>query len=446
VAPEPTGQPLDVELAVTHGTVVTASPTDGAGDVIVLVDDGRFAYVGPIAGAPSHRARQTIDARGKFVYPGLVNTHTHIYQCLLRGRPSPRQLPAWLDAVVFPALHRLTPEIYEVATMVAGVEALHSGTTTLLDYTVDHADTAIYAAAIAGARRAGVRLHLARGVSGRGRSGSVPTPTSAALDHTRTLAAGADEPVSLALPPIAALSDDSLKAVAEFVVDTGTPVTAHVAEVADDDQWCRREHGESSVRRLHRYDLIRPGFLGVHCVHLDGDDIAMLAAGDASVSYNPVSNRYLQAGDAPLAEITGQRLRVALGTDGAASNGKLDMIEAMKWAALGDGAPADTVTAARWALAIATRDAAKALGVADRGVVATGRSADFFIYDPDRTFGAVPHGAPAPTLVYSGSPQGVDCVVVKGRVVLKDGVSTLLDEADLRAAAASAASRLAASC
>jgi 5-methylthioadenosine/S-adenosylhomocysteine deaminase len=446
VAPEQTGRPYDVELAVTHATVVTAGPTGGAGDVLVLVNDGRFTYVGPVANAPPHRARQTIDARGKLVCAGLVNTHTHIYQCLLRGRPSPRRLPAWLDAVVFPALHRLTPEIYEVATMVAGVEALHSGTTTLLDYTVDHADTAIYVAAVAGARRAGVRLHLARGLSGRGRPGSVPTPTSVALDHTRTLAAAADEPVSLALPPVASLSDDTLRSVAEFVADTDTPVTAHVAEVADDDHWCRREHGESSVRRLDRYHLIRPGFLGVHCVHLDSGDIATLAAGGASVSYNPVSNRYLQAGDAPLVEITGQQVRIALGSDGAASNGKLDMIEVMKWAALGAGAPADTVTAAHWALASATREAATALGVIDRGVVAPGSNADFFIYDPDRAFSSVPHGEPASTLVYSGSPQGVDCVVVKGRVVLKDGVSTLLDESELRAAAAGAASRLAASC
>jgi 5-methylthioadenosine/S-adenosylhomocysteine deaminase len=446
VAPEPTGRPCDVELAVTHATVVTAGPAGHVEDALLLVDGGRFFHVGPVAGAPAYRARETIEARGALACAGLVNTHTHLYQCLLRGRPSPRRLDGWLDAVVFPALHRLTPEIYEVATMLAGVEALHCGTTTLLDYTVDHADTAIYSAALSGARRAGVRLHLARGLSGRGRPGAVPTPVAKALDHTRALAVEADEPVSLALPPVAAMGDDALRDVSAFVADTGVPVTAHLAEVAQDDQWCRREHGESSVQRLHRHGLVRPDLLGVHCVHLDRPDIATLAAGDASVSYNPVSNRYLRAGDAPLPALADHRVRVVLGTDGAASNGKLDMIEAMKWAALGAGAPDDTLAAAHWALATATGDAAAALGVTDRGEIAPGRSADFFLYDPDRATGSVPPGAPAPTLVYSGSPQGVACVVVKGRVVLRDGVSTLVDEAELRAAAVRAATSLAVSC
>ncbi len=438
-APERT---LDVGLAVTHATVVTAGPAGVLHDTLLLVDDGRFVHVGPMADAPAYRARHTLDARGALVVAGLVNTHSHLYQSLLCGLPAPRRLDGWLAQVVFPALRRLTPEVYETAATLAALEALHSGVTTVVDYTVDHADPAIYTAALAGARRAGVRLHLARGLAGRGRPGTPATPTAEALAHTRALADEADEPVWLALPPVPAMSEETLAAAAAFVADTGTPVTAHLAETPDDDAWCRREHGETCVQRLDRHGLVGPRLLAVHGVHLTTDDVATLGAAGASVSYNPVSNRYLCARDAPVAELTAHGVRVALGTDGAASNGTQDMFQVMKWAALGPGAPDDTVAAAGWALAMATREAATALHTPDRGAIAPGCSADFVVYRPDRLPGPAPAGEPTATLVYSGSPAGVDCVVVRGEIVLRDGVSTRVDERELKAAAVRAAAHL----
>jgi 5-methylthioadenosine/S-adenosylhomocysteine deaminase len=444
VADEPVRSPIDVELAVTHATVVATSPAGSVVDGLLLVRGGVFDYVGPADQAPAYRARQTIDARGKLVYPGLVNTHTHLYQSLLRGWSGPRRLDAWLDAVVFPALNRLTPQTYEIATMLAGAQALRCGTTTIVDYTADH-EPDLYRAALAGARRVGVRLRLARGLSGRGRPGMTRRPSLAeSLDEVRALRSESAEPVGLALPPVPAMSDDALDTVSAFVADEGVPVTAHVAETPDDDHRCRAQHGRSVVARLADHGLLGPGFLAVHAVHLDDRDLARLAEAGAGISYNPVSNMYLNCGLAPIGMMRKLGITVGLGTDGAASNGKHDMIEAMKSAALAPGAPDDAAPAAAWALALATRDGAAALGAADRGTIAEGYRADFFVFDPARELATAGPGEPESMLVYSGSPSGVECVVVGGTPVVRDGRCTLVDEAQLGRAAQDEAARLAA--
>jgi 5-methylthioadenosine/S-adenosylhomocysteine deaminase len=435
---------LDVELAVTHATVVTAGPAGVVDDGVVLVRDGVIGYVGAAATAPAYRAAETIAARGRYVFPGLINTHNHLYQSLLRALPAPRQLGPWLEAIILPALSRLRPEVYEVAAALACAEALHSGVTTVIDYTVDHDGMGMYKAAMAGAERVGARLRLARGLSGRGRPDVTPQPLSSKLDEVRILSGMSAEPVGLGMPPIASMTDEALSLVAEFAAVEGVPVTAHIAEDPAEDAASRQRHGASTLRRLAGCGLLGPAFLAVHCVHIDDDDIAILAQTGTSVSYNPVSNHFLSTGQAPVRRLLDHGVTVALGTDGAASNGKQDMIEVMKFAALAPDAPAQTATAAHLALTMATRDAARAVGATDRGTIAPGQRADFFIFDPARSLSTVPATEPESTLVYSGSPAGVADVVVGGEVVLRDGIATQIDEAELKANAISLARALAA--
>jgi 5-methylthioadenosine/S-adenosylhomocysteine deaminase len=417
----------DVDLLITGGTVVVG---DGGvrHEAQLAVDGGRIVAIG----AGEFTARRTIDATGQFAFPGLVDTHTHLYQTLLKGLGDDLPLMEWLDACTLPSIPHLTPRMCYVAAALGCIESLRSGCTTVFDYMVDHADPEIYEAILQAFDDVGVQ-----GVLGRGLRDRLPENMPMTLqpigdqlaDCGRLLDAYGPERVWLAPGATWALHVDSLKAIRRLADERGARLSLHTDEVVYDSDESLRRFGMRTVPFLDSIGFLGPDVLHAHCVQLTEDDCQLLAKHGGCVAYNPVSNMYLGSGVPPIPRLLELGVTVGLGADGAASNNSQDMLEALKIGALLPKVAArdPAVFTASDALHIATVGGARALGRGDFGTLEVGKRADLFIFDPLHAK-SVPVHDPVSTLVYASGEVNVRTTVVGGRVVLDDGHITGVDE------------------
>jgi 5-methylthioadenosine/S-adenosylhomocysteine deaminase len=211
-------------------------------------------------------------------------------------------------------------------------------------------------------------------------------------------------------------------------VDTGQPVHIHCSETESEHEECKKRHGVTPVGLFHRIGLFEVPALLAHCVWTDESDIELIATNGASVLHNPCSNMKLGSGFSPIPAMLDRGIRIALSSDGAASNNSLDMWEEMRIAALihkGRTGDATAVSSAE-ALYMATRGAAIALGFADRGSVAAGQRADFIVIDP-RQPSYFPKTNLMNLIVYSGNSRDIELTVAGGDVLYDRGTYTKLD-------------------
>lgn len=425
---------MDIDLLVRKGTIVTMDSrhtvwSNGA----IAVKDGVIVDVGESSRLETlFHAAQVLDASGMYVFPALINTHTHLYQTLLKGMGDDRDLMNWIDVLINPVVPHLTKELVSVGAKLGAMEALHSGTTTVLDYMVDIPDTEIYDAIIEAAEEVGVRLYLGRGLSNLPRKGQAnATPITESLQDVRRLRNRYKERIMLAPNMSFVLTQEALQAIRRVAEEEDFLITLHTNEVPYDNLAIRRTHNMSNVEYLESLGLLSPRLLAVHCVHLTESEVQLFAQYGVAVSYNPVSNMYLGSGFPPVHRMKACGLRIGLATDGAASNNSQDMIEALKFAALyPKGVLQDPhVITARDVLHMATRGAAEAMGLSDQlGSLEPGKKADFFLFDPMASPKSVPLLDPISTLVYSSSIQNVRTVVMDGVIRMQDGAILGVDE------------------
>ncbi|QGP91229.1 Atrazine chlorohydrolase [Neomoorella glycerini] len=451
---------MQADYLFTHGTVVTV---DGQRRVIhdgaLAVRGDRIVAIGPTAAleAQFKQVGRVIDASGKAIFPGLINTHNHLFQTLLKGLGDDRVLSDWLASMTFPSAAYLEPEDTYHGAMLGCLDGLHSGTTTMVDYMYAHCGPELSDGIIKAFRELGIRAILGRGTMNTGASFGVP---AAIMQDAATFEAdcrrlfkayhGADNGrLQIWLAPAAVWSNDRemfLK-IRDLLKEYDTGLMVHVSETPFDREATVSEHGENDIETLRQLGLLGPRTLMVHCVYLTPREIRMARDYDARVSHNPVSNMYLSSGVAPIPLMLASGLTVGLATDGAASNNANDMLETLKFTALlhkvNDLDP--TVITAEKVLEMATIDGARAIGLEkETGSLEVGKKADFFIFNPLRSARATPMHHPVSTLVYSGSSECVELVMIDGRVVVEEGRVKTVDEGAKIAAAAAAAGKLAA--
>src|SRR3954468_20756999 len=372
------GQRQAVSLILTGGTVVTM---DASGRVLspgaVAVDGRNIAAVDtPAAIAARFSSQTTIDASGQVVMPGLINTHTHAAMVLYRGLADDLALMDWLQKYIFPAEARtVTPEFVRAGTRLAALEMIQSGTTTYADMYYFEDEVAQVT------KEAGLRGVLGQTI--------IRFPVADAKTPAEGLARAAefldrfagDDLIVPALAPHAmyTLETATLKAVRALADRKHAPVLIHLAETSDEVKNSVREHGASPAKYLETLGFWGPRTLAAHAVWLSPGDIALLASRGVGVSHNPESNMKLASGAAKVVALRTAGVRVALGTDGAASNNDLDMFEAMRQAAF--LAKLQTMdpraVPARTALAMATIEGARALGLERQlGSLEPGKRAD----------------------------------------------------------------------
>ena len=411
-------------------------PVEPAGAVLerhaVAVRDGRIEAVLPIAQAEQRfDGYARVELPGHVLIPGLVNAHTHAAMTLMRGLADDLPLMRWLQEHVWPAeAKHVSAQFVRDGTLLACAEMLRGGVTCMNDMYF------FPEAALEAALQAGMRASLGVIV--------LEFPSAYATDPDHYLAQGLalrdrwrEHPLlSFCLAPHApyTVSDASFRKVAQFAAELELPVHVHVHETRDEVERSVAEHGLRPLARLAGLGLVGPNLISVHSVHLTPEEIALLARHGASVAHCPTSNLKLASGFAPVAALLAAGVNVALGTDGAASNNRLDMFEEMRLAALLAKAAAGDAQAmpAHAALRAATLAGAVALGAQARiGSIVAGKAADLVAVALDDLalqpmYDVVSH------LVYACGREHVSDVWVAGERVLRDRALTRLDLADLQ--------------
>jgi 5-methylthioadenosine/S-adenosylhomocysteine deaminase len=426
--------PLRVDLLVLGGTVVT-----GRADGLVLsnggiaISEGAILHVGARSEVEAaYAAARTIAADGMLVFPGLVDTHTHLYQTLLKGLGDDLPLMEWLDACTLPSIPHLTPRMCYVAAALGCIESLRSGCTTLFDYMVDHRDTEIYDAILQAFDDVGIQGILGRGLRDRQTEAvqlDLPSFSEQLNDCTRLLDRYGPRRVWITPGATWAMEEVSLRGARRLASDNGVRLSLHTDEVVFDSEESLRRFGQRTVPFLERIGFLGPDVLHAHCVQLTEEDCRILSQHGSCVSYNPVSNMYLGSGVPPIPRLLELGVTVGLGADGAASNNSQDMLEALKVGALLPKVawrdPA--IFTADKALHMATVGGARALGRDDLGTLEPGKRADLFVFDPLHAK-SIPVHDPVSTLVYSSGEVNVRTTIVGGRVVLDDRRIVGVDE------------------
>ncbi len=397
-------------VAIRDGCIVALLPTDQA--------LARFT------------AREVVALDRHVLFPGLVNLHCHAAMALLRGLADDRHLMAWLEEHIWPTEARhVSDEFVHDGSLLAMAEMLRAGTTCVNDMYFFPAATA------RAALRAGMRAAL--GII------AIEFPSAYAADAPDYLDKGLatrdayrGEPLlSFCLAPHApyTVGDDTLRRIAVLSEELDVPIHTHVHETRGEVEDGLARNGVRPLERLRRLGIVGPRLIAVHAVHLDEGELALLAREGVNVAHCPSSNLKLASGVAPVARMRSLGIRVGIGTDGAASNNRLDVLTEMRNAALlakmesGDAA---TVSALE-ALEMATLEGARALGLDSRiGSIVPGKSADLAALEL-ASIETLPCFDPASHLVYAAGREHVTHVWVAGRARLVERRIPGIDEQDL---------------
>jgi len=429
------------DTLVLADTVITQNDSrDVLRQAALAITDGRIAAIGQ---APALTERfapaQTIDLGESLVLPGLVNSHGHAAMTLFRGLSDDAPLAVWLKNHIWPAEARLTPEATRLGTTLACAEMLASGTTCFLDAYL-FADTEATAV-----EACGLRAVICQGVFDRDEDNFKATEhaLATAADLADRLAGHPRLRTAIFPHAVYTCSADTLVRCITLARSKGLLLSTHAAETAKENADCESHNGARVIPYLHRLGLLGHNTLLAHCVDLNEADRALLAATDTAVAHCPKSNMKLASGVAPIQALRTAGVRVALGTDGAASNNALNLFSEMSAAALLQKVTTGNPTAlnAQAVLDMATRDGAEALGWPELGRLAVGGPADLCALDMTRP-GLSPAFDPVSNVVYAASGGEVRLTMVAGRVLYRDGRFPELDYPGLRTAFHKAAADL----
>lgn len=417
---------IHIDLLIEARWVI---PVEPAGIVLenhaVAVNKGRIvAILQQDEVAARYIARETKKLPHHILIPGLVNLHTHAAMTLLRGLADDLPLMEWLQQHIWPAeTKHVSAQFVHDGTLIACAEMLRGGITCFNDmYFFPKASAK---AALTSGMRAAIGLIAL----------DFPTPYATDTDDylNKGLAARDElhgEPLlSFCLAPHApyTVSDKSFARVLTLAEQCDLPIHLHLHETKQEIEDSQQRFGVRPIERLRRLGLLSPGLIGAHGVHLEADEISLLAQHGCSIAHCPSSNLKLASGIAPIALLDDHNVNVGLGTDGAASNNRLDILEEMRLAALlakGASGRANAVSAHR-ALRMATLSGAAALGLdKEIGSIACGKAADLCAIAVNDV-GLSPCYDAASLLVYSAGREHVSDVWVGGQIRVSSG--SLLD-------------------
>jgi cytosine/adenosine deaminase-related metal-dependent hydrolase len=432
----PPSQPSGKTLLVRHARLLLTMDAQRReiADGAVFIRGHVVEQVGASADLPQE-ADEVIDASGHLVMPGLVNTHHHMYQSLTRVVPAAQdgELFNWLTTL-YPIWANLTSEMIRVSTLTAMAELMLSGCTTSSDHLYIYPNDCRLDDSIEAAQQIGMRFHAARGSMSVGRSNGGLPPDSvvekedAILKDTQRLIETWHDGARHAMLRIAvapcspfSVSRDLMQASARLARSHGVSMHTHLAENINDVAYSLEKFGMTPAQYAEDCGWVGHDVWHAHCVQLDDAGIDLFARTRTGVAHCPCSNMRLASGIAPVRRMLDRGVPVGLGVDGSASNDGGHMLgearQAMLLQRVGFGHDAMT---ARQALEMATLGGANVLKRDDIGALAPGMSADLVLFRLDQVGYAGAMQDPVAALVFC-TPSNVDCSIIHGQVVVRDG-------------------------
>ena len=436
-------------MIFTHGTIITMNPNreiidDGA----LAVSGDRIEAVGKTAELRSrYPAADEVDLTGHIVMPGLIDTHVHLAQTMLRGVSEGKRLADfsnWLFARIFPLQGSYTEADAGASARLGVLEMLKSGTTGFVECLLAEGygfDGIAEVCVESGIRAALGKVVMAVSPSDRDALGwhhgmwqTRESSIEQTLDaHQRWEGAGEGRlQVWFGCRSAEPACDLSLyDEVSELARERGMGLTIHLAELPADNDFARSLGFRSHVDLAHGHGVLGPRTVLAHCTVADDEDNRLLAATRTSVSHNPANNASAAWGPAPVTDMLEAGVNVALGCDAVPSNANLDLLRDLRIACHSARQRAGTRLAIgpETVLEMATLNGARALGLGDSlGSLEPGKKADFITIDTDAPH-LQPVWNPVATAVFAAQGRDVDTVVIDGRVVMRNRVVLTMDEA-----------------
>ena len=443
---------------IEGGVVVTMDARrrvlkDGA----VLIKDSMIEQVGkPAEVSPQNRPEFRIDARGKVVLPGLIDTHVHLAQALIRGCADDTSLIDWLQKFVWPLQGNFDAEDGRVSAELCMLEMVKSGTTTFLEsllhsrYGFDGIAETV--------KQSGMRGILSKtvmGLPGYGSEKSIMHPGMIEDGETclrevetyfKRWNGKAEDRIRVwyGARSLGGCTPQLYEQVASGAKRLGTGVTMHLSEVQEDVRYTEKEFGKMPAEFMDQVGLVGPNVVFAHGVWLTEKEWDILAKKGASVAHCPSSNMKLSSGIAKVPEMMSAGVNVGLGCDGGPSNNSYDMIREMKTASLLQKARTlDPLTmSAETVLEMATINGAKALGLEDQiGSIEPGKKGDIIIVTMQKPH-LIPTFNPVSHIAYAALGSDVETTIIDGKIVMDNRRVSTLDEERILQSATERAARL----
>ena len=436
-------------MIFTHGTIITMNPSrEIVADGAIVVSGDRIEAVGRTRDL---RARYPdageIDLSGHIVLPGLVDTHVHLAQTMLRGVSEGKRLgdfSNWLFGRIFPLQGSYTEADAAASARLAVLEMIKSGTTSFVECLLAEGygfDGIAEACVSSGIRAALGKIVMAVSPETRDELGwhhgmwqTRESSITQTLDaHDRWDGAGDGKlQVWFGCRSAEPACDLSLyDEVSDLARERDMGITIHLAELPSDNEFARSLGFRSHVDLARGHGLLGPRTVLAHCTVADGDDYELLAASGTSVSHNPANNASAAWGPAAVTDMLAAGVNVALGCDAAPSNANLDLLRDMRIAchSARQRAGSRLAIGPETVLEMATLNGARAIGLGDSlGSLEPGKKADFITINTDAPH-LQPVWNPVATTVFAAQGPDVDTVVIDGRVVMRDRVVRTMDEA-----------------
>ena len=378
-----------------------------------------------------------IDGKNKFATPGLINAHTHASMTLLRSYSDDKALQDWLQKDIWPAEDKMTRKDIYWGAALAAVEMIRGGTTAFADMYGPCMEEVAHVV-----EESGLRASLSQGLIAFADADKKLADNIALYKNFH---GAADGRITVMFGPHAIYTcpPPFLKKIAAQAQKLGAEIHMHMNETQTEINDSLKNYGKRPFEVVDETGLTDSGMLAAHCVHLSDNEIDIIRRKKIRVAHNPGSNMKLASGICPATKLLSAGVTVALGSDGAASNNNLDMLEEMRLAAL--LAKVDTFNPqalpAPQAIQIATHFGAAALGLQNVGRLAQGCKADIVLWNM-RGVDWQPNFNPASLLVYSANSSAADTVIVNGKILMQDRSLNTLDEEKILAEFSACANRL----
>ena len=387
------------------------------------------------------KAGKIIDAEGKILLPGLINTHTHLSMTLFRGLADDLSLDSWLNDHIWPMEANLNGDYCYIGALLGAVELIKSGTTTFSDMYFYMEDVA------RAVDDAGIRAVLSYGMIDFGDAEKRENEIKENLELFKACNGMADGRIKVFLGPHSpyTASEELLVKVRELADEYNMGIHIHVSETQKEINDSLEQRGIRPFEYLEKIGLLGPDVVAAHCVWLSDEEIEIIKKHDVKVSHNPCSNMKLASGVAPVSKLMEKGVCVSIGTDGASSNNNLDLIEELKTASLLQKVSTldPKVVSSDEAIQMATIRGAEALGLDSQiGSIEVGKKADLILIDTNAANMTPDSSNITSNIVYSANGSNVDTTICNGKILMENKKLTVLDEDEIYAKARQAIKEL----
>ncbi len=384
---------------------------------------------------------KVIDAEGKILLPGLVNTHTHLSMTLFRGLADDLSLDSWLNDHIWPMEANLNGDYCYIGALLGAVELIKSGTTTFSDMYFYMEDVA------RAVEDAGIRAVLSYGMIDFGIEEKREAEIKENMALFNACNGMADGRIKVFFGPHSpyTASEELLVKVRELADENGMGIHIHVSETQKEINDSLDERGLRPFEYLEKIGFLGPDVVAAHCVWLSDNEIEIIKKHGVKVSHNPCSNMKLASGIAPVSKLIENGICVSIGTDGASSNNNLDLIEELKTASLLQKVSTldPKVLDSNESIKMATIKGAEALGLDDEiGTIEVGKKADIILIDTAAANMTPDSSSLSSNVVYSANGSNVDTTICNGKILMENKKLTTLDEEEIYAKARQAIKEL----